>query len=101
MLLLRLRRSFGLAALVGTLLHGLPVFGAESQTNIFSPQSAPARSIVAVSHFTLAITGLIFAVVGGFLLSLIVPFRQRDNDGGSEPPQIFGSTQIELSWTII
>ena len=80
---------------------GLPLFGAESQTSIFSPQSGPARSIAAVSHFTLAITGLIFAVVGGLLLYVIIRFRQRANDDGSEPPQIFGSTQIELSWTII
>lgn len=79
----------------------LPVLGGESQTNIFSPQSAPARSISAISCFTLAITGLIFAIVGGLLLYVIIRFRRRDNDDGSEPPQIFGSTQIELSWTII
>lgn len=78
-----------------------PLLAGESHTNIFSPQSAPARSISAVSHFTLAITGLIFAVVGGLLLYVIIRFRRRDNDDGSEPPQIFGSTQIELSWTII
>jgi cytochrome c oxidase subunit 2 len=30
-----------------------------------------------------------------------VRFRERPDDDGSEPPQIFGSNQIELSWTII
>jgi cytochrome c oxidase subunit 2 len=54
-----------------------------------------------VSYFTLAITGLIFIVVGGLLLYSIIRFRRRPTDDGSEPPQIFGSTQIELSWTII
>jgi cytochrome c oxidase subunit II len=83
------------------LLYGVPLFAFDSQTSIFSPHSAPARSIVALSHFTLAITALIFAVVGGLLVYVIIRFRRRDNDDGSEPPQIFGSTQIELSWTII
>lgn len=78
-----------------------PLLARESQTSIFSPHSAPARSIAALSHFTLAVTGLIFAVVAGLLLYVIVRFRRRDDDDGSEPPQIFGSTQIELSWTII
>ncbi len=96
-----LRRYIFLAGTMAMLWSGLPLFGAESRTSIFSPQSGPARSIAAVSHFTLAITGLIFAVVGGLLLYVIIRFRQRANDDGSEPPQIFGSTQIELSWTII
>lgn len=96
-----LRRYIFFAGTMAMLWSGLPLFGAESRTSIFSPQSGPARSIAAVSHFTLAITGLIFAVVGGLLLYVIIRFRQRANDDGSEPPQIFGSTQIELSWTII
>jgi cytochrome c oxidase subunit 2 len=31
----------------------------------------------------------------------VVKFRKRKNDDGSEPPQIFGSNQIELAWTVI
>ena len=33
---------------------------------------------------------------------MVVRFRQRDapNDD-SEPPQVYGSTQIELAWTVI
>jgi cytochrome c oxidase subunit II len=98
---LPLCRKIALANLVAMLLCGLPLIAGESQTNIFSPQSAPARSIASVSYFTLAITGLIFVVVGGLLVYVIIRFRRRDTDDGSEPPQIFGSTQIELSWTII
>jgi cytochrome c oxidase subunit II len=98
---LLLRRKIGLITFLAMLCCGLPLFGAESQTSIFSPQSAPARSIVAVSHFTLAITGLIFVVVAGLLVYVIIRFRRRDTDDATEPPQIFGSTQIELSWTII
>lgn len=95
------RRNIAYGALAAMTLFDLPLFASQSQTNIFSPHSAPARSIVAISHFTLAITGLIFAVVGGLLVYVIIRFRRRKTDDGSEPPQIFGSTQIELSWTII
>jgi len=75
--------------------------GLDSQTSIFSPQSGPARSIKAVSLLTLGVTSVIFVVVASLLLYAIVRFRRRPNDDGSEPPQVFGSTQIELSWTII
>ncbi len=52
--------------------------------------------------FVLAVTGVIFAVVFGLLATAIVRFRpdgrpMRDR----EPPQVYGSTQIELAWTII
>ena len=94
-------RKIAPASFFAMLLCVPSLLAGESQTSIFSPQSAPARSIVAISHFTLAITGLIFAVVGGLLAYVIIRFRRRDTDDGSEPPQIFGSTQIELSWTII
>jgi len=89
------------AILVAMLCFGSPLAAKEPQTSIFSPRSAPAHSISSLSYFTLAITGLIFVVVAGLLLYAIIRFRRRSTDDGSEPPQIFGSTQIELSWTII
>jgi cytochrome c oxidase subunit II len=95
------RRNIVFVTLFAILECERPLLAAQSQTSIFSPQSAPARSIAALSHFTFAITGLIFAVVAGLLVYVIIRFRRRDNDDSSEPPQIFGSTQIELSWTII
>jgi cytochrome c oxidase subunit II len=50
----------------------------------------------------LSITGGIFFTVGGLLLYALVRFRRRPNDrSNEEPPQIYGSTQIELSWTVI
>jgi cytochrome c oxidase subunit II len=95
------RRNVVFALLAAMLCCGSPLSARESQTSIFSPHSGPAHSISSISHFTLAITGLIFVVVGSLLLYAIIRFRRRDTDDGSEPPQIFGSTQIELSWTII
>jgi cytochrome c oxidase subunit 2 len=73
----------------------------DTNTSIFSPASTPSHAIYSLSLFVLAITGGIFVVVGGLILYAAVRFRQRPDDDGSEPPQIFGSNQIELSWTII
>jgi cytochrome c oxidase subunit II len=70
-------------------------------TNIFSPQSTPARSIFHLSLFVLAITGIIFAVVFTLLVYCISKFRASSADANSEPAQVYGSTQIELAWTII
>jgi cytochrome c oxidase subunit II len=76
-------------------------FALKINTSIFSPVATPSQSIFSLSMFVLAITGGIFVVVGGLIFYAAVRFRQRQDDDGSEPPQIFGSNQIELSWTII
>jgi cytochrome c oxidase subunit II len=70
-------------------------------TNIFSPESTPARSIFDLSMFVLAVTGIIFAVVFTLLVCSVVKFRGNPADAGREPAQVYGSTQIELAWTII
>ena len=70
-------------------------------TNIFSPVSTPAKAIVDLSIFVLTITGLIFLVVCVLLVYAIVKFRARRADADREPAQVYGSTQIELAWTII
>ena len=51
--------------------------------------------------FVLAITTLIFVVVGGLLVYAVVKFRSKAAGDGREPAQVYGSTQIELAWTII
>ncbi|MGO8719649.1 MAG: cytochrome c oxidase subunit II [Acidobacteriaceae bacterium] len=71
-----------------------------SSTNIFSPQSAPAHEIFRLSIFVLIITGAIFVTVSGLLLFVIVRYRHRPGDDEREPPQIYGSNQIELAWTV-
>jgi len=49
----------------------------------------------------LSVTLAIFLIVGGLLLYALVRFRHRADDSGHEPAQIYGSNQIELSWTVI
>src|ERR1700691_314884 len=70
-------------------------------TNVFSPASTPAKSIKDLSIFVLTITGIIFLVVFVLLVYSVVKFRARATDAGREPAQVYGSTQIELAWTII
>ena len=48
----------------------------------------------------LGIAALIFVGVSALLVYAIIHFRAREGDA-TEPPQVFGSMQIELSWTII
>ena len=70
-------------------------------TSIFSPQSTPAKSIFNLSLFVLAITGIIFAIVSTLLVYSLLKFRARSSSASSEPAQVYGSTQIELAWTVI
>ena len=70
-------------------------------TNIFAPESTPAKSILHLSMFVLAITAIIFVVVFTLIGYSVVKFRGRAADADREPPQVYGSSQIELAWTII
>jgi cytochrome c oxidase subunit II len=72
-----------------------------SPTNIFAPTSTPAHTIFGLSMFVLAITALIFVVVAGLLIYAVIKFRRSGSDDGREPAQVYGSTQIEMAWTII
>jgi cytochrome c oxidase subunit 2 len=69
--------------------------------SIFEPHSTPAESIYHLSHFVLAITVLIFLVVFSLLAYVVVKFRDKASDDKREPAQVYGSTQIELAWTVI
>jgi cytochrome c oxidase subunit 2 len=69
--------------------------------SIFDPRSTNAESLYRLSNFVLAITGVIFVVVTSLLAYVMVKFRNRATDVAREPAQVYGSTQIELAWTVI
>ena len=71
-----------------------------SPTTIFAPASTPADAIAGLSTLVLGMTGAIFAVVCALLVYTLVRFR-RTRDDGSEPPQVYGSNQVELAWTVV
>jgi len=90
--------------LIGMIFLVSAVFAADAPTgvtNIFKPLSTPARAIHDVSLLVLAICAGIFLVVGGLLAYTIVRYRRRADDDGCEPPQIYGSNQLEFAWTVI
>jgi cytochrome c oxidase subunit II len=91
---------------IGFLLWAPACFAAEtvrcwSSTSIFAPSSTPADEISHLALFVLGITGAIFVVVGGLLAFVVFRYRQRKQDDTTEPAQIYGSTQVELAWTVI
>lgn len=49
----------------------------------------------------LSVTFGIFLIVAGLLAYVLIRYRSRPEDSDREPPQIYGSNQIELSWTVI
>jgi cytochrome c oxidase subunit II len=70
--------------------------------NIFKPLATPAQSEYRIALFVLGITAAIFAVVAGLLIYALVCFRRKPGDDvRAEPPQVYGSGQIELAWTVI
>ena len=99
------RRAVGAArVLAGSQLSVSAAFAAQDAAPafpVFDPVSAPADAIVDVATLVLAVTAGIFAVVVGLLVTSIVRFRRRPGDDGSEPPQVYGSDQIELAWTVL
>jgi hypothetical protein len=74
---------------------------AQSPTNIFDPAATPAHSIFGLSMLVLSVTLGIFVTVAGLLLYALIRYRHRATDSAQEPAQIYGSNQIELSWTVI
>jgi cytochrome c oxidase subunit 2 len=70
-------------------------------TNIFAPVSTPARSILDLSLLVLAVTAAVFIVVFGLLVYVVLKFRSRPGDELREPPQVYGSNQVELAWTVV
>jgi cytochrome c oxidase subunit II len=69
--------------------------------SMFAPVSTPAFAIRELSFLVLAIVTAIFVVVAGLTAYAIVRYRRRPGDDGREPPQVYGSTQVELAWTVV
>ena len=72
-------------------------------TSIFSPAGTPAHLVFGLSQLILSITLIIFVLVAGLLCFALIRYRHRPEDPQAlrEPAQIYGSNQIELSWTVV
>jgi len=69
--------------------------------NIFRPAGSSAQSIYELSILVLSVCFAIFLAVAGVLTYTIVRFRRATVDVDREPPQVYGSNQIEIAWTVI
>ena len=69
-------------------------------TSSFAPVSTPAHDVHSLALFVLLITGGICVGMYALLVYALVKYRSRPGET-MEPPQVFGSTQVELAWTII
>jgi cytochrome c oxidase subunit 2 len=95
----------GILILLASLLLATSLCAANAATgpaipSIFKPESTPADSIYHLSIFVLAVTGVIFAIVFTLIAYAATKYRRRSEDG-AEPPQVYGSNQMEMAWTVI
>jgi cytochrome c oxidase subunit 2 len=69
--------------------------------SMFAPVSTPAFAIRELSFLVFGIVTLIFIVVAGLTVYAIIRYRRRPDDDGRDPPQVYGSAQVELAWTVV
>ena len=70
--------------------------------DIFKPMASPAQSEKEAALLTFAVTGAIFVVVASLIVFTVIKFRRKPGDDAhQEPPQVYGSNQIEVAWTVI
>jgi len=72
-----------------------------STPNMFAPVSTPAFMIREVAFFVIGVSAVIFVIVAGLAVFAFVRFRRRPGEPDVEPPQVYGSTRIELAWTVV
>jgi len=99
---MRRLRPLALAAFTAVTVPALLAAPAMADTATFNSPAGPASSTIDhIYRAVLGVTVTIFALVGGFLLYSALRFRARKGDAGVEPPQVHGSTRLELAWTIV
>jgi len=69
--------------------------------NVFNPLATPADEEMKTAILALLICAAVFLIVAGLLAYTIFKFRRRPGDDAAEPPQVYGSNQIEIAWTVI
>jgi len=77
------------------------VDGPSPTPSLLNPASTPAQDIYHLSLFVMATCLGIFVVVFSLIVYSAIKYRKKATDDDSEPPQIYGSNQVELAWTVI
>ena len=101
---LRIRRlrTFALATAGALMALAIQATPALADTATFNNPAGPAAGAMdRVYHAALGVCITIFVLVGGWLVYTAIRFRERRGEVEPEPPQVHGSTRLELGWTII
>src|SRR6476646_6258624 len=72
-----------------------------SIANIFKPVTTPGKQEFDAAVLVLWVCAAIFVIVVSLLIYTLIRFRRRSDDDLQEPPQVYGSNQIEAAWTVI
>lgn len=75
--------------------------GAAPWPTMFAPRSAPAQQILDITWLVIGIVGALGIIVLTMIFFSIIRYRHREGDDESEPAQIYGSSPIELAWTVL
>lgn len=98
----RVSRIFVVVCLLAlaALLAAQPAFADTATFN--EPSSPSAERMDEVYRAILGVTVTIFVLVGGWLVYSAIRFRERPGQEHlPEPPQLHGSTRLEIGWTIV
>jgi cytochrome c oxidase subunit II len=94
-------RPLALAAFTAVVVLALQAAPALADTATFEHPAGPAANgMDHVYRAVLGVTVTIFVLVGGWLLYSALRFRVRRGDPDIEPPQVRGSTRLEIGWTV-
>ena len=74
---------------------------ADTVSSIFAPVSTPAVKEADLAKMVLVLSAVVFVVVAGLVAYSVVRFRDGGGEQGTEPPQVYGSAQVEAAWTVI
>jgi cytochrome c oxidase subunit II len=74
---------------------------ADTISSIFAPVSTPAVKEADLAKMVLVLSAIVFVVVAGLMAYSLVRFRAGRGEQGTEPPQVYGSAQVEAAWTVI
>jgi cytochrome c oxidase subunit II len=78
-----------------------PAAGGNGGLGPVPPKSPNAEGISKTYWLILAITGAVFVIVEAALVVFIIRFRRGRRSRSAEGPQIRGSTNLEIAWTVV
>jgi cytochrome c oxidase subunit II len=98
----RRTRSWAASALAATIwmMVSAGTAWADAATPV-NPEATNADAIDQIYRATLGVCVTIFVLVGGWLIYTAIRFRVRRGVVAPEPPQVHGSTRLEIGWTVV